>query len=221
MKRQKTNSFEKKYNIRQLHMKEPRLHVPLLPCSWLQGFINGRTGTAAADSTSAVQSGYIQAFLASYHTFTTKKSGNLSAAITTCYASLTDLLFQYHQLENAPALPPGSAEAIRAEHERIAQRTAVLRDMIRLQALLLQNIARYNCDVEASANRLSRSLASYCKGVLFRKPVRPESLPILKINYCDLNRDFPELKPVLHEISEILTISGSKEAAKNGQKFVV
>lgn len=217
------DSFARRYNITQLRMREPHLKVPSRFGGWIQGFVNGRTGTAAVDpKSSVVHSGYIQAFFAGYHNFTAQKKSNLSATVTSCYASLADLLLQYHQLrEQDSALSPNSAEAIRAERNRVAKRADILRDIIRLQALLIQNIQRYNCSMEASANKLSRGIAWYCKGVLFRTPVRPESLPTLEVEFCEPNRDFPELKPILQEIGEILTITETKEVANHGEKSVV
>ena len=220
MKRRE-ESFERRCDAARLRARGPRLRTPSRAGSWLHGFVNGRTGTAAADpDTSAVRSGYIEAVLAGHRSFTARRRAGLSESVTACCAELSQLVLEFRRLDVPDAAQPGTPEAIRAGLRRRERKAAALRDMIRLQTLLFQNVRRYNCETEDAAQRVARGLAGYCKGVLFRKPLRPEMIPAPKADRCDPERDFPELTPVLQSIRELLNAE-SKEAERHAEPSAV
>lgn len=209
--------FEQRYNVIHVHTVEPKLKVPSRIGGWLQGFINGRTGTAAVGTERPlVHSGYIRSCLAGYHAYTAEMRSNLSAAVISCCANLQELLNNYSQtlLPDTAANPLSSVETIRAKRNRSERQAVILHDVIHLQELLDQNVQCYNRHVEAAAYKVSKGLACYCKGVLFRKPVRPENLPELEIKYCDIPQDFPELLPILQSVHLILNASAKKKEAE-------
>ena len=200
MKKAENIRFDRKYGVKRRTISEPRLRAPTRIGGWVQGFLNGRTGTAATGQDGAVHSGYLEAALAQYRAYAAKKRECLIVTITSCCAELRELLCSFP----APrAGSPKSVEEIRAAQRVAAAQGSILCDMIRLDELLAQSVERYDCDLEAAARKVSRGIACYCKGVLFRKPVHPAHLPEVETPQFDWSA-FPEQASVIRAVHRIL-----------------
>lgn len=208
------HEFDKRYHVVNIRTRRPKLKCPSPFFAYIQGFVNGRTGTAALDPrTGVVQSGYIRASHALYHCYCSQMWQSLSVTVTSCYSDLAELLHAYRQAENTrKATASGSPETLRAEMAACDQESTAVSDMIRLYALLCQAVDRYNATVASAASRISRSLAHYCKGVMFRKPLHTENLPSLKVIPCDLTHDFSEMAPIIDELRHVILYVPAKEA---------
>ena len=208
MKQTSRTAFNQTYHVVPIRAAKVKLRAPTRIGGWVQGFVNGRTGTAALED-GAVHSAYIESFAAGYRSYTAKKRGLLLATVTSCCADLRELLHSYSlTLQPDVFNAPDSAEAIRAAQRREVKQQSILRDMIQLTALLEQSVRRYNCEIKAAAYKVSRGLACYCKGVLFRKPVHPGYLPTLEIDCCEMARDYPEECRFLQSVDTFIQSTG-------------
>ena len=215
--------FDRRYHVVSIRTKQPKLKCPNRILAWMQGLLNGRSGTAALDpQTGVVQSGYIRSNQALYRDYCFQIRQQLSVTVTSCYADLAGLLHTYRQAEKSgkETTAPDTPETLRAEMAARDQESAAVFDMIRLYALLCQAVDRYNTTVASAASRLASCLACYCKGVMFRKPICRENLPSLEVVPCDLEHDFPEMAPVIEELRRVIIYVAAKEAAKNDQSAV-
>lgn len=206
-------SFDKEYHVVRVRVKTPKLKIPTRIGGWLHGFINGRTGSAAIDADGPlVRSGYISAYTEGYYTYTATLRVKLSALVTSCCSDLQELTLEFFSLSGSGKNPyddqqSRSVEEIRSDERCLGRRIEIIHNMIYLYELLLENVNNYNRTAEAAAHMLSRSLAFYCKGVLFRKAVRPENIPTITIDNCKLHDDFPEFVPTLDAVNTILVMN--------------
>lgn len=172
--------------------------------AWFAGFVNGRTGTAAVGEDGKIQSGYLRSALHSYYEYTVRCRRILGESVLNQSAQIGQLLHQYALSQSPPQWNPGSPQFIRASNNSASCQRSVTHNLIIQMNGIFQAVDNYNCRVQAAAQKLNKRLSSYCKGVLFRRPLMPSNFAPLEAQFCHLEKDFADCYPILNEAKELL-----------------
>lgn len=164
---------------------------------WLQGLLDGRNGSAALNDELVVQSGEVQMYQKRFQRHIADKIRILDQELHSLSAEAEKLVRELNK--TMPAIPehklvPDGAGAIeqRAAIRRaaeIGQMKADRRTSKEIAINLLIDIRTAFSDKEAScyenlmemAAATEEVLAVYCKGVLHRKPLLEQNIPVVNI----------------------------------------
>ena len=172
--------------------------------AWIQGFVNGRSGTAGIGESGQVESGYIHALKEGYAAYATACRRTLADLVLDRSAHLQEVLCQYVWVKSPPEAEPGTPQAIRAAQRQRTRQEELTREMILTLSEISQAMESYNLSVGVTAHRVNRVRACYTKGVLCRRAVTADQLPLVAAPACTLEEDYFDLLPIIHHAQEIL-----------------
>ncbi|MGN9154664.1 hypothetical protein ACTM9K_13605 [Bariatricus sp. HCP3S3_E12] len=164
---------------------------------WFQGLLDGKNGSAALNDEQVVQSGEVQMYQKRFQTYVADRIKSLDQELHSLSSKAEKLIRELNKImpeipESKPA--PAGASAI---EQRAAIRKAVEIGQLKSERKtnkeaainLLIDIRTAFSDKEAScyenlmemAAATEEVLAVYCKGVLHRKPLLEQNIPVVNI----------------------------------------
>lgn len=171
---------------------------------WIQGFINGKTGTAALNSEKAVESGYIQMLQKKFEEYAAGQIRTLDQKLHALSAEAEKLIFELNKTpkpswESKPVPADATAIELRAAARQAAELSAEKSAFAFRQKEILDRLV----DIRTAFSELETScqesllktaaeaeavLAAYCKGVMHRHPLTEANIP--KVNIDGAVRQF-------------------------------
>ncbi len=165
---------------------------------WVKGFLNGRTGTAALSDNHVVQSGYVQMLQKRYEAFCAEQLRRMDIEFHALSAEAEKLLGELcclrkplpdsvHVRKEATVIEQRAAERRNTELKCQRERCR-LRQKEVLDRLVDIRTAFSKLDIACrelllkTASETEAVLASYCKGVMYKKPLTEPNIPKMEIN---------------------------------------
>lgn len=165
---------------------------------WAKGFLNGRTGTAALSDDQIVQSGYVQMLQKRYEAFCAEQIRRMDIEFHALSAEAEKLLGELRSLrEPLPDGVPVREEATVIEQRAAERRNAELKCQRERCRLRQKEVLDRLVDIRSTFSELDVAcrelllktasetetvLASYCKGVMYRRPITKSNIPRMEIS---------------------------------------
>lgn len=185
MRREKRN--------RMYRLKLPRLKGLV----WLRGRIDGRNGTAALNDKQVVQSGEVQMYQKRFQMFVGARIRNLDEALHSLSAESEKLIYELNRkmppIPECRPVPEGgnaieqraaerkACEIRRMKEERRIKREAAIERLIDIRTAFSEKEASCQENLMGKAAAIEEILAVYCKGVLYKKPLHEENIPVVNV----------------------------------------
>lgn len=165
---------------------------------WAKGFLNGRTGTAALGDDQIVQSGYVQMLQKRYEAFCAEQIRRIDIEFHELSAEAEKLLWELRSLreplpdsvpvrEGATVIEQRAAERrdaeLKCQRKRCGLRkTEVLERLVDIRAAFSELDVACQELLLKTASETEAVLASYCKGVMYRRPIIKFNIPKMEIS---------------------------------------
>lgn len=161
---------------------------------WIQGWINGRTGTAGI-SDGSVKSGFLLHLSSRYAAYTAAELAALDTTVHSLTVKAEKLLLEleYHRLQDTKDEKPGKTEGsaladIQAERaasaklaaerrEREAKRKKAMGTLVEISHQIKEAEEGYYTQILETAKNLEAVFTAYAKGVLWRRPLTASLVP--------------------------------------------